>query len=73
MSNTLDAATLERFRLRLEARARELQTTIERSSDETTAVKPDPAIGRLTRVDAVQAGYVSDALRSQRRAGPAKH
>jgi DnaK suppressor protein len=27
--------------------------------------EPDPAIGRLTRVDAVQAGYVSEALRTQ--------
>ena len=68
MSNSLDAATLERFRLWLEARAREIQTTIERSSDQTTAVKPDSSIGRLTRVDAVQAGYVSNALRSQMRA-----
>lgn len=67
MSNTLDSASLERFRARLEARARELRTTIERSSDQTAAVKPDPAIGRLTRVDAVQAGYVSEALRRQMR------
>jgi DnaK suppressor protein len=68
MSNRLDSATLERFRARLEARARDIQTTIERSSDQTTAVKPDSAIGRLTRVDAVQAGYVSDALRREMRA-----
>jgi DnaK suppressor protein len=68
MSNTRDAATLERFRQRLETRPREVRTTIERSADQTTAVKPDPAIGRLTRVDGVQAGYVSDALRSQMRA-----
>ena len=68
MSNTLDAATLERFRRRLEARGCELRTTIERSADQTTAVKPDPAIGRLTRVAAVQAGYVSDAVRHQMRA-----
>lgn len=68
MSNTPDAARLERFRQRLETRAGELRTTIERSADQTTAVKPDSAIGRLTRVDAIQAGYVSDALRSQMRA-----
>lgn len=68
MDNTLDAATLERFRTRLEARTLEIQATIARSSDQTTAVKPDPAIGRLTRVDAVQAGYVSDALRRAMRA-----
>lgn len=68
MSHSLDAATLERYRRRLEARAREIQTTIERSSDQTTAVKPDSSIGRLTRVDAVQSGYISNALRSQMRA-----
>jgi DnaK suppressor protein len=68
MSEALDSATLERFRMRLEARGREIRTTIERSSDQTTRVKPDSAIGRLTRVDAVQAGYVSDAVRSQLRA-----
>jgi DnaK suppressor protein len=68
MTNGLDPATLERFRQRLEARATELRFTIDRSADQTTAVKPDPAIGRLTRVDAVQAGYVSEALRAQMRA-----
>jgi DnaK suppressor protein len=68
MSDTLDVATLERFRTRLEARALDIRTTIERSSDQTTAVTPDSAIGRLTRVAAVQAGYVSDALRREMRA-----
>jgi DnaK suppressor protein len=68
MSNTWDADTLERFKTRLEARTLEIQTTIARSSDQTTAVKPDSAIGRLTRVDAVQAGYVSEALRREMRA-----
>ena len=68
MSDARDAATLERFRLWLEGRARDIQATIERSSDQTTAVTPDSSIGRLTRVDAVQAGYVSNALRSQMRA-----
>jgi hypothetical protein len=52
----------------LQARALDIRTTIERSSDQTTAVRPDSAIGRLTRVDAVQAGYVSDALRREMRA-----
>lgn len=61
----MSADRLEHFRLRLEARASDLRSSIERSSDQTAAVKPDPAIGRLTRVDAVQAGYVSEALRRQ--------
>ena len=51
----------------LQARALDIRTTIERSSDQTISV-PDSAIGRLTRVDAVQAGYVSDALRREMRA-----
>ena len=63
-----DQNAQDRFRQRLKARARELRATIERSADQTTAVRPDPAIGRLTRVDAVQAGYVSDELRRQMRA-----
>jgi DnaK suppressor protein len=68
MSDGLDSGRLGRFRVRLEARARDIRTTIDRSADQTTKVKPDSAIGRLTRVDAVQAGYVSDAVRSQMRA-----
>lgn len=68
MSNTLDTPTLERFRARLDARARDIHDTIARSADQTTRVKPDAAIGRLTRVDAVQAGYVSDAVRREMRA-----
>lgn len=64
----MNPARLEHFRSRLEARALEIQATIERSMDQTSAVKPDAAIGRLTRVDAVQQGHVSEALRGQMRA-----
>lgn len=48
---------------RLLARLAEIDLQLERSKDVTPAVAPDAAIGRLTRVDAVQAGYVSDELR----------
>ena len=68
MSTPPAGSRLDRFRLPLETRARELRAAIERSSDQTAAVAPDPAIGRLTRVDAVQAGYVSEALRRQMKA-----
>lgn len=68
MSEEFDDAALARFKERLEARANELRTTLDRPSDQTVAVTPDPAIGRLTRVDAMQAGYVSEALRSHMRA-----
>lgn len=72
MSNMFDAAALERFKAKLETRAREIRATIERSSDQTAAVKPDSAIGRLTRVDAVQAGYISEALRREMKAEMAR-
>lgn len=65
MTDPAQVARLQRFKLQLEARALELRASLERSSDQTAAVKPDPAIGRLTRVDAVQAGYVSEALRRE--------
>jgi DnaK suppressor protein len=50
-------------RQRLLVRLDEIDAQLQRSKDVTTAVVPDAAIGRLTRVDAVQAGYVSDELR----------
>ncbi len=55
--------TREAHRQRLLARLEEIDLQLQRSKDSTPAVAPDAAIGRLTRVDAVQAGYVSDELR----------
>lgn len=53
------------FKLRLEARDAELRDRLERPTDQTSTVEPDRAIGRLTRLDAVQAGHMSDELRRQ--------
>ena len=61
----LEAGRLSYFRQRLEARAAELRAALDRVPDQTSAVVPDAAIGRLTRVDAQQAGYLSEALRRQ--------
>lgn len=61
----MDAARLDRFRHRLDARVAELRPALDKTPDQTSAVVPDVAIGRLTRVDAQQAGYVSEALRRQ--------
>ncbi len=53
------------FKRRLEARDVELRERLERPSDQTSTVEPDRAIGRLTRLDAMQAGHVSEELRRQ--------
>lgn len=49
---------------KLEQRAGELRAALTRASD-TSAVAPDNAIGRLTRIDAMQAGFMSEALRRE--------
>jgi DnaK suppressor protein len=58
-------AALNAFKRRLEARDLELRERLERPSDQTSRVAPDRAIGRLTRLDAVQAGHMSEELRRQ--------
>ena len=55
----------DRFKRLLEARDLELRERLERPSDQTSAVEPDRAIGRLTRLDAMQAGHMSEELRRQ--------
>jgi DnaK suppressor protein len=54
-----------RFKQRLETRDLELRERLERPPDQTSRVEPDRAIGRLTRLDAVQAGHMSEELRRQ--------
>lgn len=56
---------LEQQRQKLLLRAQEIDAQMLRSLDSTPAVAPDAAIGRLTRVDAVQAGFISDEVRRQ--------
>ena len=56
----------EVLRTRLAERAEELRVSLARPDDETAAVTPDAAIGRLTRVDAMQMGHMTMALRRQK-------
>lgn len=53
-----------RLKEQLERRAAELREALSRVTD-GSAVAPDNAIGRLTRLDAMQAGYMSEALRRE--------
>jgi DnaK suppressor protein len=59
------SSVIDQFKARLEARDLELKQRLDRQSDQTSAVEPDRAIGRLTRLDAVQAGHMSEELRRQ--------
>jgi len=52
------------LRLQLESRASQLREMLDRPL-EGSAVAPDNAIGRLTRLDAMQAGYMTEALRRE--------
>jgi DnaK suppressor protein len=52
------------LRQQLEARASQLREALDRPAEGST-VAPDNAIGRLTRLDAMQAGYMVEALRRE--------
>ncbi|HUE87019.1 MAG TPA: TraR/DksA C4-type zinc finger protein [Vicinamibacterales bacterium] len=52
------------LRHQLELRVSQLREMLDRPS-EGSAVAPDNAIGRLTRLDAMQAGYMNEALRRE--------
>jgi DnaK suppressor protein len=58
----MDAAFLTEMRERLEARAAEIRQTLEHINASTAPVSPDNAIGRLTRLDAMQATSMRQAL-----------
>jgi DnaK suppressor protein len=61
----VNASQREGFRRRLQQRQGELRELLERAPQDTSAVAPDNAIGRLTRMEAMQAGYVTEALRRE--------
>ncbi len=52
------------LRHQLATRASQLREILDRPL-EGSAVTPDNAIGRLTRLDAMQAGYMTEALRRE--------
>jgi DnaK suppressor protein len=58
-------AELEAVRQRLQARDQVLAERLRQATDQTSAVEPDRAIGRLTRLDAVQQGHMNEELRRQ--------
>lgn len=60
----MDAGEKEQLKHQLVARAAALREALNLAS-ESSAVAPDNAIGRLTRIDAMQAGYMSEALRRE--------
>lgn len=63
----MDAVRLEHYRQRLESLAAELQQTLATSAYTATPVSPDSAIGRLTRMDAMQSQQMALALRERQR------
>jgi DnaK suppressor protein len=58
----MDATFVEEMRKRLAARAAEIRQTLAHIDTATAPVSPDNAIGRLTRVDAMQATAMRVAL-----------
>lgn len=58
----MDEAFVNEMRERLEARAVELRDTIGRIDGTTAPVSPNNAIGRLTRIDAMQATSMRRAV-----------
>lgn len=56
---------LERYRTRLESLAAELRRRLE-DTESTAPISPDRAIGRLTRVEAMQAQQISLSMRRGR-------
>ena len=58
----MDREALERLRFKLDARAAELRAAINAAGATTAPVAPDDAIGRLTRMDALQSQQMASAL-----------
>ena len=58
----MDPDFLEEMRKRLDARAAEIRQTLAHINASTAPVSPDNAIGRLTRLDTMQATSMRQAL-----------
>lgn len=58
----MDQAFLDEMHAQLTARTLEIRATLGHMEETSAPVSPDNAIGRLTRIDAVQAASVSQAL-----------
>jgi DnaK suppressor protein len=58
----MEAEVLDRLRRQLEARAEELRGTIAAGEAADAPIAPDSSLGRLTRIDALQAQQMAQAL-----------
>jgi DnaK suppressor protein len=58
----------EHLRQLLIERIAQTRASLDRRAVDTSAVTPDAAIGRLTRMEAMQAGQVAEAARRERQA-----
>jgi DnaK suppressor protein len=58
----MDIEAIDRHRARLEERAEDLRTAIAAAEQADTPIAPDSSLGRLTRVDALQAQQMAQAL-----------
>jgi DnaK suppressor protein len=58
----MQADVMERMRQRLVSRAEELRTGIAAAEQADVPIAPDSSLGRLTRVDALQAQQMAQAL-----------
>jgi DnaK suppressor protein len=58
----MQADELERLRAQLQSRAEELKATIAAGEQADAPIAPDSSLGRLTRVDALQAQQMAQAL-----------
>lgn len=58
----MDVEAIDRHRARLEERAEGLRTAIAAAEQADAPIAPDSSLGRLTRVDALQAQQMAQAL-----------
>lgn len=61
----MDAADRAYFKAKLEALAEEIAATLARRDAASSSIAPDNAIGRLTRMEAIQAQSISSAGRAR--------
>lgn len=61
----MDAATQEHFRKKIEALLAELKQSLTTSQDAAAPVRLDPAIGRLSRMDAIQSQQMALTLQQR--------
>jgi DnaK suppressor protein len=63
----MDKSLQETFRARIEARIDELNTTLASTKEDTAAISPDVAIGRLSRLDSMQMQQMAMGMQARMR------